>query len=188
MASGPKYRTLRVSDFQCLDGEGRPISQVTSQTIEAIDPLTEFPYVFGTPHVMAVNGLAGCAPTPVTERGEGRWGCQIRILGQLGKQQRTTITYKTQFDYSTPPSPVLRRYTGPGYDELEMVVLFPAERPPMTAHWGEWVGLYENAPVIDGSVVDLALQPTDISGGGLVARHHVVDLPPNKLIGIFWKW
>ena len=105
------YHTLSLHELHVVGDDGLPRSHRTIHTIQALeDGVDHHIYAFDTPDV-EVRAFSGATAGPVEplEGGEGFWCCELRFHRPLSAGQIRYFEYGTEFAYTDPPPPEMRR-------------------------------------------------------------------------------
>ncbi|MFZ5872172.1 MAG: hypothetical protein ACOYXW_16790 [Actinomycetota bacterium] len=136
---GPvRHRTLSLHEVHTLGQDGLPVRHHTTQVVQALEPLSRYPFRFDT-DVAAVHVLRGGRALGLRkDRVPGLYAVDIELTRPLRPGQTTALEYVTSFAYRSPPPPEFRRAAYRRVDNVEIVVRFHPDRLPRRLEWCEW--------------------------------------------------
>lgn len=172
------YRVRYLDEYHQLGPDGLPSAHETSQTVEALEPLSRYSFLFDSAdaRVEVLRGGQQGTLYPHPDR-EGIHGIDIHFPRTLAPGEATMLRYRTQFHYGTAPPREFRRVFSRPVETATLEVRFDPQHMPRQVHWGMWPDVHSEPDT---------LELVELGSDGAVQR--MLTNAENVVAGFTWEW
>lgn len=170
------YVTRALNEYHLIGRDGIPLRHVTTQVIEAVEPISYHTYRFDT-SAASIEVMRGGRAGRMHQLDVGLFAVDIHFPRELAPGESTTLEYQTVFRYDDPPPTVFRRGISRRVGSLALEVQFHQDRLPASVEFGRWQEL-DASPVETEPVV---LRPDH-------AAHTFLTDVEKTIVGFAWRW
>ncbi len=179
--SQPAHRTVSLHEWHVIGPDGLPLRHRTIQVIKALRPgLESYRFRFDRREA-TLHMVRGATPGEPYDDPDvpGLTVVDLRFPRPLDVDETTSIEYETRFRWQSLPPPRFRRAARIPVDNLDMRVIFSAERLPAEVHWAVWDGFGDDARLRAAERLELDAHH---------AVHRFVETLEGHTVGFTWTW